>query len=389
MRRALALAILTLAACGGDDAGGTWLGDTRVLVQGVGTDEQDCTTAICPHNENTDLLRVGDAIYLVHRTAQSQILGPNSSLLVYRSDDGGKTFTRLARILAPQPPGSADLPGADGRDLRDPSLFVVDGKLTIKAITRLPHMSTRDSDVDSISVGITSPDGGATWGPLTPLGPVGWSFWRVVEHGGRYYSAAYQDGDLQVKLFSSDDGVHWLMGPTVYDVSADTPLETELVFMPSGRLLALVRMDGTDDELLGNAGRLRTQVCWAEPPYDRFDCPQTLDGERLDGPVAFWHDGRLFVVARKHLPDFDRKRTNLFELGGNLDGGPLTITDLGSFPSAGDTAYAGYADVDADHGLVTWYSSDLGDDRAWLFAILDPSDIWQGTIDFTRLPAPP
>jgi hypothetical protein len=56
-------------------------------------------------------------------------------------------------------------------------------------------------------------------------------------------------------------------GTQVYGVSADTPLEPELTFSPSGRrLLALVRMDGSDSELLGFQGRLRTKVCWATVP---------------------------------------------------------------------------------------------------------------------------
>jgi hypothetical protein len=373
-----------LAACGGgDDA--SWLQDPHVIVQGVGTDETDCLTRICPHNENTDLIRFDGAIYLVHRTAISQVLGPNSALLVYRSDDGGATWDELARILAPQPPGSVELPGDEGRDLRDPSLYIVDGNLTIKAITRIPFNSTRDTGVESISVATTSSDGGHTWSPLAPIAPVEWGFWRVVEHAGTYYSAAYQDGDLQVKLFASADGAAWTEGAVIYGVAEDTPLETELVFMPSGKLMALVRMDGTNDELLGDSGRLRTAVCWADPPYDSFDCPQVLDGQRLDGPVAFWHGDRLFVVARTHLPEFNRKRTNLFEIEGNFDGGPITITDLGEFPSAGDTAYAGYADIDEDHGLVTWYSSDIADDQQWVIAIFLPADIWQAQIDFTRL----
>src|SRR5262249_23705403 len=84
----------------------------------------------------------------------------------------------------------------------------------------------------------------------------------------------YEDGDLSVRLFSSTDGETWTMGPEIYGVAADTPLETEIVFMPSGRMLALVRVDGTDDELLGNRGRLRTIACWASAPYDTFRCPQ-------------------------------------------------------------------------------------------------------------------
>jgi hypothetical protein len=46
-------------------------------------------------------------------------------------------------------------------------------------------------------------------------------------------------------------------------------------------------MDGTDVELLGNRGRLRTKVCWSRAPFRSFSCPQELHGVRLDGPVPF------------------------------------------------------------------------------------------------------
>src|SRR5258708_37623934 len=114
------------------------------------------------------------------------------------------------------------------------------------------------------------------------MAPTGQGFWRIKEHGGVDYTAAYADGDTMVTLYSSTDGVAWTKGALVYGVAADTPLETELVFMPSGKLLALVRMDGTDQELLGDMGRLRTKVCWADPPsYAAFTCPQELTGQRL------------------------------------------------------------------------------------------------------------
>jgi hypothetical protein len=205
-----------------------------------------------------------------------------------------------------------------------------------------------------------------------------------------HYSAAYEDGDKQVVLYSSPDGITWTPGAQIYGVSVDTPLETELTFMPSGTLLALVRVDGTDDEILGNVGRLRTIVCWAQPPYSTFSCPQVLDGQRLDGPVSFFHDDRLFVVARKHfIEPADRKRTSLFEIYGTLDGGPINITEIGELPSAGDTSYAGVADVDSSHVLVTWYSSYIPADEPWARAILEASDIWQTTLDMSAVPPTP
>jgi hypothetical protein len=411
---AIAVALLSLSGCtqresaGSGSGGGSstgsgsggggaplvlpaWLSAAQILVSGETTNNDDCTTGVCRHSENTDLINWNNAIWLVHRTAESQILGPDSSLRVSKSIDGGKTFTVTAVIPAPQPTDGGSDP--TGRDIRDPHFFVVGNKLTIKTLCRLaqPIPAARDSNVDTLPQMTESSDG-VTWSPLTPITNgmgTAWdthSFWRIKQQGGVYYAAAYLDGDMSVTLFSSNDGVAWTKGAEVYTVSADTPLETELTFMPSGKLLALVRMDGTDAELLGDVGRLRTKVCWADPPYASFLCPQELTGYRLDGPLSFFHGGRLFVVARKHLPGLDdRKRTALYEITGTLEGGPLSIQEWGELPSAGDTSYAGVATIDADHALVSWYSGNLQKDEGWLAGMLDVTDIWQATLDFTKL----
>jgi hypothetical protein len=368
MYRLLALPFL-LAACQG---GAPWL-TSRVVVSGHNVRNTDCRSALCAHNENTDLTAWNGAMWLVHRTARSQVLGPNSSLHVYRSTDAGRTFVPVARIEAPP-----------DRDIRDPHFYVVGGELWIKALTRLPVTSWRDANVDTIAVALRSHDG-INWQAPVAIGPAGWSFWRIREQAGTYYTAAYRDGDTEVALFSSTDGLRWKEIAPIYGVAADTPLETELTFMPSGRLLALVRMDGTDDELLGTNGRLRTKVCWASPPYDHFDCPQEVTGQRLDGPVTFLARNRLFVIARKHLTG-GRKRTALYELQGDLDnGGTLTILERGELPSAGDTSYAGVAFADPTHAIVSWYSGDTHVDEPWILGWLDLSDIWVGSIDLGRL----
>ena len=369
--RTVALAAV-LAACSTDN----WLVESHLVVDGYDETNMECRGGPCDHDENTDLVIFRGATYLVHRTAESQVLGPNSSLRVYRSDDHGKQFALIAVIPAPI-----------DRDLRDPCFYVVGGQLVIKAITRLPVSSTRDSSVDSISIATVSPDGGATWGPLTPIGPPTWSFWRVRQSAdGTYYSAAYQDGDLSVVLFSSIDGEVWTQGPVIYGVSADTPLETELVFLPSGNLLAFVRMDGTNDELLGSMGRLRTAVCTAPPPYTVFTCGNELDGARLDGPVAFFYRERLFIIAREHyLEVANRKRTALYEIAYDSETGPFQFTKHGEFPSAGDTSYAGVAPISGSRFLVSYYSSNLIEDPPWARAIFGPTDIWQATIDLSRL----
>jgi len=351
-----------------------WLSDAHVFTQGHDKEDiTDCRTKICRHNENVDTTIFGGATYMVHRTARSQVLGDNSSIHVFEATDG-VTFKDIKT-----------LPAMTGRDLRDPSLFVIGDTLFMKAITRLPVDSARDSNVDSISV-ITTTKNGVDWTPFENAAPATWSFWRVKANKGVQYSAAYEDGDKSVSLFSSTDGHAWTKGAQIYGVAADTPLETELVFMPSDRLLALVRMDGTDAELLGYSGRLRTKVCWSMPPYTTWDCPQELTGQRLDGPVAITWQNRLFVVARKHIQDgTGRKRTSLFEITGTLEGGPIDIKEWGELPSAEDTSYAGIAMIDANRAVVHWYSGDVLLDKDWVVGLFDLTDIWQGTIDFSKV----
>jgi hypothetical protein len=417
-----------------------WTTQASIFVNGfeaAAAGQVDCRTEICQHNEDTDMIAWQGAIYMVHRTAHSQVLGPNSSLLVYKSVDDGASFKEVARIDAPMTPIDADDDATMGRDIRDPAFFIVrDGSgnetLHMKAITRLPTnvavVQTRDSNVDSISVGFTSSDG-VSWSPLARLAPNMWSFWRVKELGGVFYSAAYHDGDSSVSLFSSPDGVTWTMGAQVFGVTADTPLETEIVAMPNGNMLAIVRTDGSDEDLSGNDNNQRTHICWATPPYTVFDCPEILLGERLDGPVAFFWQQRLFVIARRQIESpAMRKRTSLFELTPTLagtvdagaDGGALVTIDSGldaetvmsgdwgespadagpdggafddepllavkwwgDLPSAGDTAYAGVAFTDATHARVVWYSGDVAADQAWYISLLGPTNIWLGTIDFS------
>src|SRR2546426_12813108 len=108
MRRVL---LLLLAACGGNSEP---VEDAEVLIDGFSSTEQDCRSQICAHNENTDLIVYRGATYLVHRTAESQVLGPNSSLRVSRSDDHGATWTLLAVM-----------PAIEDRDLRDPHFYVL------------------------------------------------------------------------------------------------------------------------------------------------------------------------------------------------------------------------------------------------------------------------
>jgi hypothetical protein len=55
-------------------------------------------------------------------------------------------------------------------------------------------------------------------------------------------------------------------------------------------------------------------------------------------------------------------------------------------PSAGDTSYAGVVPIGGSRFLVTWYSSPLAADPSWVVGLFGQTDIWEATIDLSRLP---
>ena len=156
--RSLAVAVgLLLLVAAPAAAAPAWMRGAHIVVPGD-LNNQDCRTGVCKHNENTDLIVWKGAIWFVHRTAGSQILGPNSSLRVYRSRNGGRTFRLQAIVPAPV-----------DRDIRDPSFYIVGKRLHIKAITRLPGFALRDADAGSVSIETHSTNG-RRWSRLNPIG---------------------------------------------------------------------------------------------------------------------------------------------------------------------------------------------------------------------------
>lgn len=93
------------------------------------------------------------------------------------------------------------------------------------------------------------------------------------------------------------------------------------------------------------------------------------------------------MIARKHLRgEGVRKRTALYEITGNLEGGPIGIVEHGVLPSAGDTSYAGIVRLRGPRFLATWYSSPPAQNPSWFEGFGGRTDIWQARLDLSRLP---
>jgi len=102
-------------------------------------------------------------------------------------------------------------------------------------------------------------------------------------------------------------------------------------------------------------------------------------------PVAFFDGRRLFVVARKHfIETAGRKRTALYELTGDLDGATCRSSSTASchrpaiphMPASRDRrpSLPGHLVLHAAR-----------DGRGVVLGIFGPTDIWQATLDLSRL----
>ncbi len=194
------------------------------------------------------------------------------------------------------------------------------------------------------------------------------------------------DGDKSVSLFSSKDGVAWAQGAVVYGVSVDTPLETELTFMPSGKLLALVRMDGTDEELLGDSGRLRTKICWADPPLRPVRLLHRAR-RRAPGRPAELLPRRPALRGGAQAPRRRRQEAHraLRDHGRFRPGRRPRDQGVGRAPERGRHLVRGRREHRRGSRPPELVLRQPPEGRRLGPRDVDITDIWQGTIDFTKL----
>jgi len=349
------------------------------------------------HNENTEMIRLGNRILLIFRGGETgQVGSAKAHINIYESTDDGRSFTKISEVNA------SNLEGE--RDIRDPKLVEMDGVLRMYAISRLPGAHYRDLFGQAWTIRSESTDGGHTWSApvktFTDMKPgtseTFWGFWRYTRRDytqagvqrHTLYATGYNDGDTMVGLFASDDGVNWEKRSVIISAYDEVPSEAELQFFGANNetAVALVRLDNQD--ILDNG---QTAICTATEPFTTWECGRRIE-PRIDGPtwIVRSHGGELrnFVFARKHLP-CTRKRTAAYELRGDLADphAPIEACEIQDFQSSGDTAYTALAPISADRYLLSWYSSAVDLDPPWLEGQFSPSDIWLADIDFTRAPA--
>lgn len=320
------------------------------------------------HNSNTDLVFWRGAFYLVH-AASPYHMGSSKCRLVLRRSADAHTWETVTEFRVA------------GQDIRDPKFAIIGDRLFIYVLPNKGVRAQPYATFYSISAD------GKEWTPLAPIEPPGWLFWRPrTVDGVHWYVPAYWHNHGASALFTSTDGIHWTEVSRIYTGEAND--ETDIAFLPDGRLLATARLEVKADSPFGHR-EASTLLATAAPPYRDWQCVKSRV-TRLDGPALFNYAGRVFAVGR-YQPGrrgplmrlgsmMSRKRTSLFLVE------PQRLLYLSDLPSAGDTSYAGVV-VHGDDLLVSYYTSSIRRDYPWIIGMLAPSEIRMGRIGLASLVA--
>ena len=347
------------------------------LVPGPAAAGVECLTA----NNNLDLIRFDERLYLVWRTAPTHFASADARLEVSSAPSVGGPWRHETTV-------------ALGADVREPR-FVADGRRLTVFFMQL-GTNPRRFQPQGIHRIVTEGDGWsapevAIDAPVVP--------WRIRRLGGRWVLIGYRNAEKMYSVRPTDPVIelHWSDDLENWDAPVDLHdggTECELVELPDGRVLGLTRNEGptrrggdlimaTDVSVLQDAPLHRVSVT----PIDR----------KLDSPNLFVWNGEPFVIARRQVAHggrydvvpgrtpgplairvdqlvwwLSRKRSALYRLDPDR---PSVAWEL-DLPSRGDTSFAAVVPEPDGTLLVADYtSSERRGDVMWLRGQLGPTEI--------------
>ena len=351
------------------------------------------------HNENTEMIRLDDRILLIFRGGETgQIGSADARIKVFESTDDGRTFTPLSEVNANNLPG--------GRDIRDPKLVEMDGKLFLYAISRLPGVHYRDLGGQAWTIRAESTDGGHTW-----TAPV------KTYRGRRRHRASKRSGASgasrraiqrrrQPRRTLLRDRLHRRRhrGRPVRvrrrrhlgEALDDHRLVRRRAERGRAAVLRRQRRDRRRPRPPRQSGHSRRRadrdLHLASDPFVNWECGRRIE-QRLDGPT--WivrarggHGAQLrrsrasTCPARSSAP----RSTSCAAISTDPNA-PIEVCEIQEVKSSGDTAYTSLAPLSGNRFLLAWYSSPVDQEMPWFEGISSPSDIWLADVDFAHAPA--
>lgn len=324
-------------------------------------------------NNNLDLVRFADRLWLAWRTAPSHFASAEARIEVSSAPGVDGPWRHETTVTL-------------GADVREPRWVAAGDRLQLWFL----ELGTDPKRFQPRGVHRTTTDASAWTAPVCVL-PEGVVPWRIRQIRGRWALIGYRGAeqmysarpaDPTVEIRWSDDLDTWSDPVDVHPGGT----ECELVELPDGRLLGITRNEGPSrrggDLLVGPAlGELRVSPLARKP-----DSPNLFlwDGEPfLLARRQVAHGGRYDLVPRWCPPglairvdqavwSLTRKRSTLYRV--DPDAG--TITPVVDLPSRGDTSFAAVVPEPDGSLLVADYTSPAASgDPMWLRGQLRPTEI--------------
>lgn len=291
-----------------------------------------------PHSAFTDLLRHDNAWWCTFRESSAHIPGLDGKIRVLRSADAKQWE-------------SAALIAEKGVDLRDPKLSVMpDGRMMLLMGGSIYDGAEPTKNRKRVSGHgrVSFSKDGREWSAPKPIEGIAaqqW-LWRVTWHKGVGYGTVYSMNKQGPKgrvltIWKTSDGLRY---EKVAEPNPPVDLsEATIRFLPDDTMVVLLRGEEKDRH---------AWVGHAKAPYESWTWKD--GGHPAHGPeFIVLPDGRMFYAGR----DFDEKNKPHTVFGRmTLD----KLDPLITFPSGGDTSYAGIADAGDGTLRVSYYASHEG-----------------------------
>lgn len=350
------------------------LTELAVLVPGPASVDVACL----PANNNLDLARFQDRLYLVWRTAPNHFASADARL-------------EVASAPSVEGPWRHETTVATGADVREPRLLVDGDRLVLHYM----ELGTDPKRFQPHGVHRLVHDGDTWTEPVLAI-DADVVPWRIRRMGGRWLMLGYRGGEKMYSPRPDDPVVELRWGDDLdrWDPPVDLhrgSCECELVELPDGRVAGIGRNEGPSrrggDVLVAPSLAQLDADHLAVTPIDR----------KLDSPNLFLWGGEPWLIARRqvafggrypHAPQWipgaaamridqaiwslTRKRSALYRL--DPDAGAVRWElDL---PSRGDTSFAAVVPEPDGSLLVADYRSPASTgDPMWLRGQFKPTEI--------------
>ncbi|MDZ4846054.1 MAG: hypothetical protein SH857_10955 [Chitinophagales bacterium] len=313
-------------------------------------------------NNNLDVALFNGRYYLAFRTAPTHFASRKTKMYIVSSADL-QTWQFEQEI-------------EHGYDLREPRFLVHDGKLFFYYF----EGGKNPFGFEPRHVWMKEYQPATGWKASHNIGLDGFVPWRFRTRNDTIYLSAYYGKNLysaghqaDLRLFTSTNGYQWNPLTDHAQCIAENAEEGEFIFDKQGNLWGTVRLESqgalivtADHDDLGNWCTNSTKykydsaLMFAQGDDIYVVSRRNVDGEMAKAPEKLGQNTKeKYNLIRYWLTT---KKTALFKL--NKDN--MELEHLLDFPSTGDTAFPGIAQIDERTFLLLNYSSNIQDkNRNW------------------------